>query len=88
MTAATIYIALVLTAMQVGLATSYLGSNVSFQNASWGFTIFAILGPLIGVLVAGIVGIFQFCINLVKTRRLTKPQLALFEKQQMQNHVP
>lgn len=58
LTAATIYIALVLTAMQVGLATSYLGSNVSFQNVSWGFTIFAILGPLIRVLVAGIVGIF------------------------------
>lgn len=88
LTAATIYIALVLTAMQVGLATSHLGSNVSFQNASWGFTVFAILGPLIGVLVAGVVGISQFCVNLVKTKRLTERRLALFEKQQMQNNLP
>lgn len=87
LTAATIYIALVLTAMQVGLATSHLGTNASFQNASWGFTVFAILGPLIGVLLAGIVGIFQFCTNLVVTKRLTERQLALFENQKIHSQV-
>ncbi|KAI9037822.1 uncharacterized protein KD926_011611 [Aspergillus affinis] len=43
---ATVFIALVLTAMQVGLATEQLGQNKSFMAASYGFTVFAILGPL------------------------------------------
>ncbi|KAL2856732.1 hypothetical protein BJX68DRAFT_253143 [Aspergillus pseudodeflectus] len=43
----TIYIALVLTAMQVGLGTDRLKRNTIFQNASYGFTVFSILGPLI-----------------------------------------
>ncbi|KAK8092125.1 uncharacterized protein PG998_015138 [Apiospora kogelbergensis] len=43
---ATVYIAVVLTAMQVGLATS-LATNEAFQAASYGFTIFSILGPLV-----------------------------------------
>lgn len=88
LTAATIYIALVLTAMQVGLATSHLGGSESFQNASWGFTIFAILGPLIMVLLAGIVGVFQFCTNLVVTKRLAQRQFALYKSQEIQNHAP
>lgn len=87
-TAATIYIALVLTAMQVGLATSHLGGNESFQSASWGFTIFAILGPLIMVLLAGVVGVFQFCTNLVVTKRLARKQFALYENRKNQNQVP
>ncbi|GAB1311990.1 hypothetical protein MFIFM68171_02200 [Madurella fahalii] len=32
--------------MQVGLATERLQGNTAFQQASYGFTIFAILGPL------------------------------------------
>jgi hypothetical protein len=43
---ATVFIALVLTAMQVGLATDQLKANDSFMAASYGFTVFAILGPL------------------------------------------
>ncbi|RYP74220.1 hypothetical protein DL771_003153 [Monosporascus sp. 5C6A] len=46
MTAATVFVALVLTAMQVGLATERLQGNPAFQRASYGFTIFAILGSL------------------------------------------
>jgi hypothetical protein len=88
LTAATIYIALVLTAMQVGLATSHLGANESFQIASWGFTIFAILGPLIMVLLAGIFGVFQFCTNLIVTKRLAQKQFALYENQKIQNQGP
>ncbi|KAK7749757.1 hypothetical protein SLS53_000336 [Cytospora paraplurivora] len=42
----TVYIAVVLTAMQVGLATS-LADNSAFLTASYGFTIFSILGPLV-----------------------------------------
>lgn len=88
LTAATIYIALVLTAMQVGLATSHLGANEAFQNASWGFTIFAILGPLIMVLLAGVIGVFQSCTNLFVTQRLAQRQFALHENQRIQNQVP
>ncbi|KAF6822842.1 hypothetical protein CMUS01_10930 [Colletotrichum musicola] len=43
----TVYIAVVLTAMQVGLATDALGKNKAFQSASYGFTVFSILGPLV-----------------------------------------
>lgn len=47
--ATTIYIALALTAMQLGLATDQLKTNDSFMAASYGFSVFAILGPLISV---------------------------------------
>ncbi|OTB14133.1 hypothetical protein K445DRAFT_76002 [Daldinia sp. EC12] len=42
----TVFIALVLTAMQVGLATDRLNSNENFQYLSYVFTIFAVLGPI------------------------------------------
>ncbi|KAI8945437.1 hypothetical protein F4801DRAFT_127694 [Xylaria longipes] len=43
---ATVYVAIVLTAMQVGLATESLAENQAFQSASYGFTVFSIVGPL------------------------------------------
>jgi len=53
----TVYIAIVLTAMQVGLATKVLAENDAFQSASYGFTVFAIVGPLTS---AGFI-VFIFC---------------------------
>lgn len=44
--AATVYIAVVLSAMQVGLGTDRLANNDAFQAASYGFSVFAILGPI------------------------------------------
>ncbi|KAJ5691476.1 hypothetical protein N7488_012211 [Penicillium malachiteum] len=41
-----IYFALVLTAMQVGLATDKLNRNIFFQRASYGFAILSIVAPL------------------------------------------
>lgn len=41
------YIAIGLTAMQVGLATESLAQVHAFQSVSYGFTMFSILGPLI-----------------------------------------
>ena len=41
-----VYITIVLTAMQVGLATSELQNNHLFNRASYGFTVFSILAPL------------------------------------------
>ncbi len=52
-----VYIAIVLTAMQVGLATEALGHNKAFQSASYGFAVFSILGPLIATSII----ILQFC---------------------------
>lgn len=49
MSITTIFIALVLTAMQVGLATDRLQGNGAFQRASYGFTFFAMVGPLCAI---------------------------------------
>ncbi|KAK3171644.1 hypothetical protein OEA41_003728 [Lepraria neglecta] len=46
-----VYITIVLTAMQVGLATDRLGNSDMFQNASYGFTVFSIITPLIVIVV-------------------------------------
>ncbi len=45
------YMAIVLTAMQVGLATTQLQPSPTFQSASYGFTVFSIVAPLIGAFV-------------------------------------
>ena len=42
-----VYITIVLTAMQVGLGTTRLSDNLAFQRASYGFTVFSIMGPVI-----------------------------------------
>jgi len=62
-----VYITIVLTAMQVGLATNQLSQDGRFQHASYGFTIFSILAPLIGiiVIVLALSGLFAF--NLLAT---------------------
>lgn len=44
--AVTVYVAIILTAMQVGLATNQLKENEGFHRASYGFTVLSILGPL------------------------------------------
>lgn len=54
---AIVYIAIVLNAMQVGLATKSLAGNDAFQSTSYGFTVFSILGPLV---VTGLI-ILVFC---------------------------
>ena len=46
MTVAIVFVALVLNAMQVGLATERLKDDAVFQQASYGFAVFAILGPM------------------------------------------
>ena len=69
---ATVYIAIVLTAMQLGLATDPLVKNKTFQDVSYGFTVFSILGPL--VVIAGVV--FVFCLlavyNIASTRKFCR----------------
>jgi len=77
---ATIYIAVVLTAMQVGLATDALGGNAVFQSVSYGFTVFAILGPIIA---SGLI-IIAFCLlfvnNWLATTVYRKKRLRYIQK--------
>lgn len=79
-TATTVYVALVLTAMQVGLATNHLRNSATFQNVSYGLTIFSILGPLIGILVVGLIGVSRFASNLLGTRKFKQERLDLYEE--------
>ncbi|KAJ5112922.1 hypothetical protein N7456_001456 [Penicillium angulare] len=79
LTAAIVYIALVLTAMQVGLATKRLSTSLSFQNSSYGFTVFSILAPLIGLVLVGMFGVFQFSAALIKSWRFQQDQFKLFK---------
>ncbi|KAH8816663.1 hypothetical protein F5884DRAFT_818635 [Xylogone sp. PMI_703] len=68
----TAYIAVALTAMQVGLATEPLTHNDVFQSASYGFTVFSILGPLIAAcfIILAFCGIFFY--NWVVTIKYRK----------------
>lgn len=68
-TATTVYTVVVLTAMQVGLATNVLQQNESFNLASYGFTIFAILSPIIGVGFVVAIAIFMFIANWSSTTK-------------------
>ena len=62
-----IYATIVLTAMQVGLATERLQSNGRFQDASYGFAVFSIVVPLIITGTAGAIFLFLFLYNLAAT---------------------
>ncbi|KAI3572904.1 hypothetical protein IWW34DRAFT_810936 [Fusarium oxysporum f. sp. albedinis] len=70
----TVYIALVLTAMQVGLATDSLKENDAFQSASYGFTVFSILGPLIcaGIIFLTFSFIFIFSWRMTGKKKRTR----------------
>jgi hypothetical protein len=67
LTSLIIYIAVVLTAMQVGLATQSLAENQTFQHAAHGFTVFSILGPLI----IAVLILFAFCVAFVYNNTVT-----------------
>ncbi|CAH0054139.1 unnamed protein product [Clonostachys solani] len=69
---AMIYIIIVLTAMQVGLATESLARNNAFQSASYGFTVFSILGPLITAALIILAFCCIFISNLSKTIEFRK----------------
>lgn len=61
--AATAYIVVILSAMQVGLATTRLSQNETFQAVSYGFTVFSILGPLVAITVIVLVFGVGFILN-------------------------
>lgn len=60
------YVAIVLTAMQVGLATKQLVDNDAFHDASYGFTVFSIVSPLVAVGVIGLILFVTAAENVIK----------------------
>ncbi|KAF6781397.1 hypothetical protein CSOJ01_16083 [Colletotrichum sojae] len=71
----TVYIAVVLTAMQVGLATEALQNNKAFQSASYGFTVFSIVGPLVAAALVVAVFCYLFVGNWVATLHYSRRRL-------------
>ncbi|KAK7426296.1 hypothetical protein QQZ08_007197 [Neonectria magnoliae] len=63
-----VYIAIVLGAMQVGLATNELQDNKAFHSAAYVFTVFSILGPLV---FSGMAVVF-FCYLFINNWNSTK----------------
>jgi hypothetical protein len=84
-TAMTVYIALVLTAMQVGLGTEKLMNNQAFQNASYGFTVFSILGPLLLIFLVALVATVHLGANFLATIVFQKRRLKLQKKRRREN---
>ncbi|KXS95563.1 hypothetical protein AC578_5256 [Pseudocercospora eumusae] len=73
-TASTIYIVVVLNAMQVALSTKILATNMAFQRACYGFAVFSIISPiiaftvLVGILAAMVVANLQRTLNMQQKR--------------------
>ena len=63
------YVVIVLSAMQVGLGTERLASDEAFQAVSWGFTVFSMIAPLIGVAAIFIFVFFFALSNWLATTR-------------------
>lgn len=64
----TVYVAVVLAAMQVGLSTDRLSSSSVFQDVSWGFTVFAIIAPPAAFLAVFLVFVVAFASSWSHTR--------------------
>ncbi|KAI2623139.1 hypothetical protein GGR54DRAFT_629736 [Hypoxylon sp. NC1633] len=62
------YVVIVLTAMQVGLGVEQLQGDETFQNASYGFTVFSIIAPLVAGVGIMIAVLAMFISNWIATR--------------------
>ncbi|OQV02051.1 hypothetical protein CLAIMM_07306 [Cladophialophora immunda] len=62
------YLTIILTAMQVGLGTNQLRNDGAFNNASYGFTVFAIVLPLVTLGVGILVSLFLTIYHVRATR--------------------
>ncbi|KAI5925870.1 hypothetical protein F4810DRAFT_656497 [Camillea tinctor] len=63
------YVVIVLTAMQVGLATEHLRASDAFQNASYGFTVFSITAPIGAAVALLLIFVCIFIANWSFTRK-------------------
>ncbi|KAK3389797.1 hypothetical protein B0H63DRAFT_104188 [Podospora didyma] len=67
-----IYLNVILTALQVGLATRVLQESEQFQNISYAVILISILGLALGVVLILLVWVTLFCYHLLSTLALTK----------------
>jgi hypothetical protein len=74
--------------MQVGLATNVLKDNFAFQRASYGFTVFSILGPLVFCLISFIVFMVFFLENLFRQLKYVKTRFATYDWQRQTVQQP
>jgi len=77
---ATVYLAIVLTAMQVGLSTTRLIDSKMFQDASVGFTIFSIVTPLGAAVLILITFLYLVVSNLIVAVAYKKRRLRHIER--------
>lgn len=70
-----VYIAIVLTAMQVGLGTDQLKDSAAFNAVSYGFTVFSIIGPLVIVVVVLLIFSIVFLSNFIQTLEYKRRRL-------------
>jgi hypothetical protein len=73
--AGTVYVVVILSAMQVGLAVPQLANNSTFQACSYGFVVFAILGPLAAIALVLIIWAVVLIWNWARTSALDKALL-------------
>lgn len=66
------YVVIVLTAMQVGLGVERLQEDEAFQNASYGFTVFSIIAPLVASMGIALLVVVMFVSNWVVTKSYEK----------------
>ncbi|CAG9955713.1 unnamed protein product [Clonostachys rosea f. rosea IK726] len=76
--AATAYILLVLTAMQVGLGTDRLQESVPFQRVLYGFTVFSIITLLILVAIAAFTILLFVVFNYLSMKAHLRKRMAFY----------
>lgn len=62
-----VYFTILLTAMQVGLATNQLKDSSSFNAASYGFTVFSLILPLLTILYGAVLSLVLVIYNVTIT---------------------
>ena len=70
------YVSIVLSAMQVGLATQQLSRSGAFNATSYGFVVFAIVAPLVAVATVVVLLVALSAYNLVVTLAYRKHRLS------------
>jgi hypothetical protein len=73
-----VYVAVILTAMQTGLATQDLGSNDAFQSATYGFVVFSILGLIATTTILLLIFCCIFLNNIMATIPYVKRRMHRF----------
>jgi hypothetical protein len=62
-----VYFTVLLTAMQVGLATNQLRDSLPFNAASYGFTVFSLVAPLVTILYGAVLTLVLIIYNVTVT---------------------